>query len=149
MGWAWSTTGSETITWATRVVALTWVHSGTGVKLPVAEIAAAIRSRAITLGIERPLFCLDSVHGCQLKEGLADLRGVRVVTPMDPALSSGIVCLAIDGAAIFELPAVLRERHGLTASVTPYSVPHLRLGPSILTSPDDVEAALRAIDEVR
>ena len=249
----------EAITPGTRAVALTWVHSGTGVKLPVAELVAEIRSRAMTLGIERPLLCLDGVHGSgvedtspaelgcdflitgahkwlfgrrgtgfvwastqswaeldlsipsfapgvvgayiqnldpvgvapgaaatpggykafehrwalaeafafhqalgrdrvaartrglatQLKQGLAQLGGVRVVTPMDPELSAGIVCLAIEDASIFELPAVLRERHGLVASVTPYSLPHLRLGPSIVTSPDDVEAAVRAIDKVR
>ncbi len=249
----------DAITPAIRAVALTWVHSGTGVKLPVAEIAAEIRSRAAALGMERPLLCLDGVHGfgvedtspaelgcdflisgahkwlfgprgtglvwaaaqswaeldlsipsfapevvgayiqnlepvgvapgaaatpggykafeqrwalaetfafhealgrdrvaertrvqaTQLKEGLAELGGVRVVTPMEPELSSGIVCLAIEDAAIFELPAVLREQHGLIASVTPYSLPHLRLGPSIVTSPDDVDAAVRAIEKVR
>ena len=30
----------------TRVVALTWVHSGTGLKLPLARIAEAVRERA-------------------------------------------------------------------------------------------------------
>jgi selenocysteine lyase/cysteine desulfurase len=40
----------------TAVVALTWVHSGTGVKLPVATIAQALRDRG------RPLLCVDGVH---------------------------------------------------------------------------------------
>jgi selenocysteine lyase/cysteine desulfurase len=40
----------------TAVVALTWVHSGTGVKLPVAKIAQALRDRG------RPLLCVDGVH---------------------------------------------------------------------------------------
>lgn len=89
------------------------------------------------------------LQASQLKEGLADKAGVRVVTPSDPELSSGIVCLAMEDAAIFELPAVLREQHGVIASITPYNLPLLRLGPSIITSPDDVEAAIRAIDAVR
>jgi selenocysteine lyase/cysteine desulfurase len=38
----------------TRVLALTWVHSGTGVKLPLAEIAQALP--------ERVLLCVDAVH---------------------------------------------------------------------------------------
>lgn len=46
---------SKAITPATKVVAITWVHSGTGVKLPVRQIADAIAGRA--------LLCLDSVHG--------------------------------------------------------------------------------------
>ncbi len=249
----------EALAPSTRAVALTWVHSGTGVKLPVAEISAEIHTRASEMGIERPLLCLDSVHGfgiedsspaelgCdfmisgahkwlfgprgtglvwgsiesweqidtsipsfapgivgaylqdlppvgvapgaaatpggykafeqrwalseafalhqaigrdriaertheqarQLKAGLAELNSVRVVTPRDPDLSSGIVCLAVEGASIFELPARLREQYGLVASITPYRQPYLRLGPSLLTSPDDVEVAIEAIDMVR
>jgi selenocysteine lyase/cysteine desulfurase len=48
----------------TRVLALTWVHSSTGVKLPVRKIADALggvnagRSEA-----DRVLFCVDGVHG--------------------------------------------------------------------------------------
>jgi selenocysteine lyase/cysteine desulfurase len=38
----------------TRVLAITWVHSGTGVKLPLAEIAK--------LRPERVLLCVDAVH---------------------------------------------------------------------------------------
>src|SRR5918995_4878056 len=42
----------------TRVIALTWVHSSTGVKLPIRRIARA-------LGERRPdvLVCVDGVHG--------------------------------------------------------------------------------------
>ena len=39
------------------MVALTWVHSGTGVRLPVAAMADLIRSRT------QALVCLDAVHG--------------------------------------------------------------------------------------
>jgi selenocysteine lyase/cysteine desulfurase len=39
------------------VVALTWVHSGTGVRLPVAAMADLIRSKT------NALICLDAVHG--------------------------------------------------------------------------------------
>lgn len=48
-----------------------------------------------------------------------------------------------------DLPAKLRERAGLVASITPYRTPYLRLGPSIVTSPQDVEAAIADIDTVR
>ena len=52
------------VTARTRVVALTWVHSSTGVKLPIRRIADALarlnrgRSEA-----ERILLCVDGVHG--------------------------------------------------------------------------------------
>jgi len=52
----------------TRIVAITWVHSGTGVKLPVRAIADAVadanRSRAAD---NRILLCVDGVHGFGLE----------------------------------------------------------------------------------
>ena len=42
----------------TRVVAITWVHSSTGVKLPVRRIADALRR-----GDRPPLLVVDGVHG--------------------------------------------------------------------------------------
>jgi isopenicillin-N epimerase len=42
----------------TRVVALTWVHSSTGVKLPLARIARALGERRRNV-----LLCVDGVHG--------------------------------------------------------------------------------------
>ena len=43
------------VTGRTRLVALTWVHSSTGVKLPLRAIADALPERA--------LLCVDGVHG--------------------------------------------------------------------------------------
>jgi selenocysteine lyase/cysteine desulfurase len=52
------------VTPRTRVVALTWVHSSTGVKLPIRAIARGLaplnRGRAEA---DRILFCVDGVHG--------------------------------------------------------------------------------------
>lgn len=42
----------------TRVIALTWVHSGTGVKLPLARISRALGQRRADI-----LLCVDGVHG--------------------------------------------------------------------------------------
>ena len=238
----------------TRVLALTWVHSGTGVRLPLAEICAAVaeHNRARDRR-DRVLVCVDAVHalgvepaavpalgcdflvaGChkwlfgprgtglvwgrrdawaevtgtvpafsgaaigawisgrdpagnrsalfepggfhtyehrwalaeafrfqlglgkrevadrtralatRLKDGLAAIPAVRLVTPRDPDLSAGIVCLELDGGDPGETLAALR-RQGILASVTPYAEPYLRLGPSIVTSEDDVDAAVAAI----
>ena len=238
----------------TRVLALTWVHSGTGVKLPLAEICAAVadhnRGRAPA---DRVLVCADAVHalgvepeavpdlgcdflvaGChkwlfgprgtgvvwgrreawaevtgtvpsfsgagigawiegrepagprstlfepggyhayehrwalaeafrfhldlgkravadrtralatRLKDGLAGIPGARLITPRDAELSAGIVCLEVAGRNPGELVADLR-RQGILASATPYAEPYLRLGPSIVTSEEDVDAAVAAI----
>lgn len=42
----------------TRVVAVTWVHSSTGVKLPIRRLADAVRERNPSA-----LICVDGVHG--------------------------------------------------------------------------------------
>ena len=49
---------------ATRVVALTWVHSSTGVKIPVREIADVLEEiNADRDPADRAILCLDAVHG--------------------------------------------------------------------------------------
>jgi isopenicillin-N epimerase len=48
----------------TRVVALTWVHSSTGVKLPIRRIAERLRElNAGRSERDRVLLCVDGVHG--------------------------------------------------------------------------------------
>jgi selenocysteine lyase/cysteine desulfurase len=58
------------VTAKTRVVAVTWVHSGTGVKLPVRAIADALRGRP-----ERPLLCVDGVHGFGAEDATPEALG--------------------------------------------------------------------------
>jgi selenocysteine lyase/cysteine desulfurase len=54
------------ITPRTRVVAVTWVHSGTGVKLPLAAVASAVTESSV--GRDRVLLCVDGVHGFGAEE---------------------------------------------------------------------------------
>jgi selenocysteine lyase/cysteine desulfurase len=80
----------------------------------------------------------------QLGDGLATMRHVRLVTPAADDLSAGIVCFDVDG----QRPGKVVERllqQRVAASVTPYAQEHVRLGTSIVTGPDDVERALRAV----
>jgi selenocysteine lyase/cysteine desulfurase len=224
------------------VVGVTWVHSSTGVRLPIAEYGAAIadlnqaRDQA-----DRILLCVDGVHGfgavdadlpslgCDflatgthkwlfgprgtgivwgrdwsplteliptfsgpvggarlspggyhdfehrwalaeafafhqrigrdrvaartteqataLKQGLTEVDGITVVTPADPDLSAGIVCVDVRGMPPANAVIELRER-GIVSSATPYRQSYLRLGPSIVTSPEDVDAAVAAVAEL-
>jgi selenocysteine lyase/cysteine desulfurase len=66
---------AQAITPATRVLALTWVHSSTGLKLPLRQIADALdRINADRDEADRVLFCVDGVHGFGIENvGLADL----------------------------------------------------------------------------
>ena len=212
----------------TRVVALTWVHSSTGVKLPIRTIGAALGDRI--------LLCVDGVHGfgvedvavarlgcdffvsgchkwllgprgtglvwgrpgaweaaqptipsfgggaftpggfhsfehrwalaegfrfhasigrrrvaaqihafaSQLKEGLAAMPHVTLHTPRSRRLSAGLVCFEVRGLSPPSVVAALR-RHGIVATVTPYAASYARLGPGVVNTPEEVEAALRAI----
>lgn len=59
----------------TRVVALTWVHSDTGVKLPIRAIADRVGEENRRRGVDdRILVCVDGVHGFGVEDvELADL----------------------------------------------------------------------------
>jgi selenocysteine lyase/cysteine desulfurase len=81
----------------------------------------------------------------RLKEGLAALDGVRLRTPRDDELSSGLVCFEVRGADPGEIVDRLRERHRVIASVTPYRTRYVRFGPSIANTEDEVERALEAM----
>lgn len=60
----------------TRVLAVTWVHSCTGVKLPIATMAAALREvNASRDAKDRVLFCVDGVHGFGIEDEAIDELG--------------------------------------------------------------------------
>ena len=234
------------VTGRTRVVALTWVHSSTGVRLPVRTIAQALP--------ERVLVCIDGVHGfaanaasvgdlacdafvsgchkwlygprgtgvlwanervrelmrptipsfdgssygawvtggapsgvpdgptltpggfhsfehrwalpeayalhqaigrervearirglaSRLKARLAEVRGVRLRTPQSPGLSAGLVCFEVADRDPAEVVGHLASRR-IVASVTPYALRYVRLGPGIVNTPEHVDAAVRAV----
>jgi isopenicillin-N epimerase len=60
----------------TRIVAVTWVHSCTGVKIPVGRIADVIaKANANRAEQDRALLCVDGVHGFGIDNvTMADLR---------------------------------------------------------------------------
>jgi isopenicillin-N epimerase len=61
----------KSITPATRIVAVTWVHSSTGLKLPIHEMALAIQSINHSRDErDRVVFCVDGVHAL----GVEDFR---------------------------------------------------------------------------
>lgn len=225
----------------TRLVVLTWVHSSTGVRLPIARIAAMLAERnASRAPADRTLLAVDGVHGfgavdqdvtdlgcdfftsgihkwlfgprgtgllwgkawdavapvfpsfsmpegpgrlatpggyhsfehrwavpeafafhraigrqeiarrtseqaTRLKEGLAEIPTVTVVTPADPELSAGLVMCSHANLAPFQAVQKLRAEHRIVASITPYDNPYLRFGPSIVTTPEQVEKVLKAV----
>ncbi|WP_375261929.1 aminotransferase class V-fold PLP-dependent enzyme [Palleronia sp.] len=82
-----------------------------------------------------------------LKDALAGIRGVSVVTPRQPGLSAGIVCFDVEGLEPEEVVSRLRSR-SVVASVAPYPSAHVRLTPSIRNSEAEIEAAARAVRSI-
>ena len=208
------------------LLALTWVHSGTGVRLPIREMVAAAGGDTLVVvdgvhglaAVDEPIDAADVfVAGChkwlrgprgtglvwsrawdrlrptiptftpgtpaldftpggyhsfehrwalaeafathrpagariaelatRLKEGLADITKVRLVTPMSPELSAGIVCFEVDGVSPITAVERLRDEHRIAASVTPYRVPYVRFG-VLGVDEADVDTAVRAVSRL-
>ncbi|MGC5012115.1 aminotransferase class V-fold PLP-dependent enzyme [Streptosporangium sp. DT93] len=85
----------------------------------------------------------------RLKAGLAALPNVRLVTPRSPELSAGLVCCAIDGLDAPAAAGRLRADHRIITSVTPYQEVYLRFGPGIVTTPEQVDQAVKAVASLR
>jgi selenocysteine lyase/cysteine desulfurase len=81
----------------------------------------------------------------RLKEGLAEIEGVTVKTPLDEALSSGLVCAELRAMPAREAIDRLRDEHKVIASVTPYATEFLRFGPTVANNEDDVDHAVEAV----
>jgi selenocysteine lyase/cysteine desulfurase len=85
----------------------------------------------------------------RLKEGLAELPHVKLVTPLADNVSAGLVCFDIDGMNAPEAVERLRDEHKIVASVTPYAVEHVRLGTGLEVDEADVDAAVAAVAALR
>lgn len=244
----------EAITDKTRVIAVTWVHSSTGVKLPVHALADVVRNaNADRDEDDHILFCVDGVHGfgiedvdistigcdffiagthkwifgprgtgvvwgskkgwarsepvipgfgasyaawlgmmpesavpagmhftpggfhsfehrwalpkafelhlqlgkanvqrrihalnTQTKQGLADIPGVTVYTPMSEELSSGLVAYDVAGKKANEVVKTLHDNNIIT-SASPYRASYPRFAPSLLNNEGEVDKALAVV----
>ncbi len=80
----------------------------------------------------------------QLKEALAQMNHIRLYTPVDESLSSGIVCFDVNRLHATQVVARL-DQQSIIATITPYATLYARLSPSLLTSPEDVESTIQAV----
>lgn len=84
----------------------------------------------------------------QLKQGLARMPHVILRTPLSQDLSAGIVCFEVAGMTARQVVDRLRQKN-IVGSVTPYATQYARLAPSLLTTTEEVENTLRAIQNLR
>ena len=89
----------------------------------------------------------ERIHGLatRLKDGLAAMSHVRLVTPRGAEVSAGLVCFDVDGVDARARRSRGCALSGIRASVTPYAVLHVRLGTSLHVDEADVDAALDAV----
>lgn len=92
---------------------------------------------------------MDRIHELNTlcKDGLAQMKHVKLYTPRTSNLSAGLVCFDVQGMKPEQVVAKLLEKK-IIASVTPYGLAYARLAPSLVNNETEVESALRAIREL-
>jgi len=88
----------------------------------------------------------DRIHqlNTQTKQGLAEMQGVELYTPMSPDLSAGLVCFDVDGVSQEE---VVKRMHakGIIMSATPYNPSYARFAPSLINNETEIDTTLSEI----
>lgn len=83
----------------------------------------------------------------RIKDGLAALPGIRIHTPRDARLSSGLVAFEVAGRTPEDVVQRLGARR-IIASTSPYKPSYVRLAGSLLNTPEEVDTAVRAVREL-
>jgi isopenicillin-N epimerase len=80
----------------------------------------------------------------QFKKGLAEMAHIKLYTPQGSRLAAGLVCFDVAGMAPKEVVKKLLERK-IIASTTPYQPTYVRIGPSLINTPQEIDAVLHEI----
>ena len=84
----------------------------------------------------------------RLKDGLASMPHVTLLTPRSEALSAGIVVFDVARLTPNAVVSALARRR-IVATVTPYTPSHPRLAPGLLNTPGEVDRVLAAVRALR
>lgn len=82
-----------------------------------------------------------------LKEGIKSIKHVKLLTPVDSVLSSGINCFDVEGMKPEEVAKKFLEKK-ILASTTPYKEVHARLTPSVINSEEEVMTCIKVLEEM-
>ena len=83
----------------------------------------------------------------QCKAGLAANPKITLHTPMSGDLSAGLVAFEVAGIKPGDVVKRLLAKR-IVASTSPYAITYARLAPSLVNTPEQVEAAVRAVCEI-
>jgi selenocysteine lyase/cysteine desulfurase len=82
-----------------------------------------------------------------LKEGIKNIKKIKLLTPVDTSLSSGINCFDVEGMKPEEVAKKFLERK-ILASTTPYKEVHARLTPSVINTEEEVKTCIKVLEEI-
>jgi isopenicillin-N epimerase len=80
-----------------------------------------------------------------LKTRLSEMKGIKLHTPMNAALSAGINCFEVEGVAPDEWLKRMTAA-GIVGSTTPYKTVYCRLTPCIINSEEEVNTVATTIE---
>ena len=83
----------------------------------------------------------------QLKQGLATIKHIRLVTPVSEDLSAGINCFEVDGMKPEDAVKKLLTKN-IIASASPYKTSYVRLTPSIVNTEEEVKVCLKELERI-
>ena len=81
------------------------------------------------------------------RDGASKINRLTLHTPRDQSLSGGISCFEIAGLTADQVTDRLTAKHIRTSS-SPYKVSYARVSAGVMNSPEDIDAALRALREI-
>ena len=84
----------------------------------------------------------------QFREGVTKIAGVTLHTPRDPSVSSGINCFEVAGLKPDQVVAKLAEKRFRTTT-SPYKVSYARVSAGVMNTPEEIDAVLRGIRDLR
>lgn len=84
----------------------------------------------------------------KLKQGLAAISHIKMITPESEEVSAGINCFEVAG---IKPDDVVKELLGksIIASASPYKTSYVRLTPSIINTDDEVEICLKELERIK
>ena len=83
----------------------------------------------------------------QTKAGLAQMKNVKLHTPMSSELSSGLVCFDYKQMAPDDVVKAMHAK-GVIMSSTPYRKSYARFAPSLINNEQEIELTLKALSTV-
>ena len=127
--------------------AFRFMHYGTG-SVPVVQGLTAAINFINTIGIER-IARWDAMVAARLRDGLATIKSVKLVSPIDRRFASAITTFAVTGATGRELQDALWAKKIRVRAQGQTADRPVRLSAHLYVAPADIDRALDVIERLK